>query len=171
MQHLTVSVADILGRPGEYRDFDVATPLHGVQTALARLTDQPVAGHLRAEAVVEGVLVPGSVRGGTVLTCARCLSELQASVSVEVCELFVGRGQGKAEADAYSLSGAEMALEPMLLDAVTLALPLHPLCRPGCKGLCASCGRDLNAATCDCIDDDIDPRWAALSKLKESLDT
>jgi uncharacterized protein len=57
----------------------------------------------------------------------------------------------------------------MLRDAVTLALPLRPLCREDCKGLCARCGNDLNAGPCDCGGDDIDPRWEALAALRERL--
>jgi uncharacterized protein len=166
---LTVSVADILGRPGHHRDVDIASRLEGVGTVLARLGDQPLEGRLRAESVVEGVLITGNLEGAAVVRCARCLKEFESGVALDLCELFVAPGRLPDE-DAYEISGTDVELEPMLRDAATLALPLNPVCRPDCRGLCARCGQDLNAGTCDCVDDDVDPRWAALTMIKDRLE-
>jgi uncharacterized protein len=170
VQTLTVSVAELLGRPGEYRDIRVAEPVAGVGNALARLTDDPVEAGLRAESVIEGVLVTGHVSGSTALQCARCLIEFPSTVDVDVCELYVAPGHGApADDDTYRVQGTEIHLEAMLRDAITLAIPLQPLCREDCKGICASCGADLNSATCTCVEDDTDPRWAPLENLKQRL--
>lgn len=168
MHKLTFSVADILGRPGEYRDLIVKGPVEGVATALATLEPAPVNGSLRVESVVEGVLVTGSVRGSLALECARCLKGFQGSADVQVCELFAAPGHEVGD-DAYQVTGLEIDLEPMLREALTLELPLRPLCRDDCKGLCAHCGRDLNDGPCACTDDEIDPRWAGLTVLKDQL--
>lgn len=190
MTNLTVSVAEILGRPGQYRDFRVRGPLEGVKTALARLTASPVTADLRAESVVEGVLVTGRVTGTADVQCARCLASFATEIDVEVCELFVGPGhepaeggvqrsrRGDSSADGlrapqeefYELSGTEMDLEPMLRDALALNLPLNPVCRAECKGICSRCGADLNQGECGCSQDDIDPRWAALSAIRDKLE-
>ncbi len=170
MQDLTYSVADLLGRPGEYREFSVQPVLSGVGTSLARLQEKPMSGDLRAESVVEGILVTGPVSGDLDLNCARCLREFESDVSLDLLELFVVPGhEGPDDEDAYRVTGKEIHLEPMLRDAVTLALPLNPLCREDCAGLCAQCGRDLNAGACDCYTEDIDPRWAELASIKEKL--
>jgi uncharacterized protein len=165
----TVSVADILGRPGEYRDLDVRATLAGVRNALAQLHDAPVRARLRVESVVEGVLVTGTVSGDARLECARCLSAHEGRVDVDVCDLFVAPGVETAEEDAYRVADTELHLEPMLRDAMVLALPLNPVCRDDCQGLCARCGADLNHGACDCTDDEIDPRWAALTALRDRL--
>jgi uncharacterized protein len=170
VQELNVSVAEILGRPGEYRDLRVDRPLPGVRTALARLAEGPVRADLRAESVVEGILITGRVRAGTVLSCARCLEEFPSRLGLELCELYAGPGhESSAEDEAYRVRGREIDLEPMLRDALTLALPLHPLCREDCPGLCPSCGRRLDVGTCDCFQDEADPRWAELDALREKL--
>jgi uncharacterized protein len=171
MQQLIVPVADILGRPGEYRDLDVEATLSGVCNALARLDERPVRASLRAESVVEGILVSGSLEGTATVECARCLTERRAAVRLDVCELFVGADREVPEEDAYRLVGTDLELETMLRDAVALALPLKPLCRDDCKGLCATCGRDLNLGACDCADVEVDPRWAALTGLRERLES
>ncbi len=170
MQELRVSVAEILGYPGEYRDIRLDRPISGVRTALARVTEGPLHAELRAESVVEGILVTGTVRAGTTLSCARCLDEFPSQVGLELCELFAGPGhEASVEDEAYRVEGKEVDLEPMLRDALTLALPLHPLCREECPGLCARCGRRLDVGSCGCFQEETDPRWAELDALREKL--
>jgi uncharacterized protein len=170
---LTYSVADILGRPGEFRDIHVSEPLDGVSVSLARLNAaQPVRAELRAESVVEGILVTGRVEGQIVAICARCLTELPARVDLQVCELYTAPGNEFPEQEeAYEVEGTDIDLEQMLRDSMTLALPLHPVCSQDCKGICAKCGADLNGGPCDCTDEEIDPRWAALDALREKLES
>lgn len=170
MQGFRVPIDKIIDRPGEYRDIKIQAELPGVSTALAVLKDDPVDAQLRAESVVEGILVTGKVRGFAHYNCARCLKELEGDVELEVCEMFVTPGHdAPPEEDAYKIDGLEMNLEPMLRDAVALALPLNPVCKADCAGLCARCGKDLNEGPCGCKEEEMDPRWAALSELRDKL--
>lgn len=170
MQGLDLSVADLLGRPGEYRDFTISPVLTDVRNALARLEKRPIEGHLRAESVVEGILITGRVGARGTFDCARCLKSFELPVSLELCELFVAPGhEGPPDEDTYKVSGKEVHLEPMLRDAVTLALPLNPICSEDCAGLCSGCGRNLNDSTCVCSQEETDPRWAELAVLRERL--
>lgn len=170
MQDLRISVAEILGQPGTYRDFSVERPLDGVGNALAKLTEKPVRAELRAESVVEGILITGPIRTAARFECARCLAPVVDDMDVDVVELFVAPGhEAPPEEEAYRVEGLEIDLEPMLRDALTLALPLKPVCRQDCKGLCGQCGKNLNEGPCDCAEEEIDPRWAALSELRDRL--
>lgn len=170
VQGYKVSVAEILGQPGRYRDIPVSEPIHDVGNALVQVTDTPLDGSLRAEAVVEGVLVTGSVVAEVKAECARCLTPVSDRISVELCELFVAPGhEVPDEEDAYEVEGFDIDLEPMLRDAIALALPLRPVCRDDCKGLCARCGKALDEGPCSCEEDEMDPRWAALSELRDKL--
>ena len=117
----------------------------------------------RFESVVEGVLASGMVRARLAGECVRCLDEIERELEVEFQELYVYAGRD-ADDEAHWLEGDLLDLEPVLRDAVVLALPLQPTCRPDCPGLCAECGVHLanepghrHAAT--------DPRWAALHGL------
>lgn len=123
---------------------------------------------LRLEAVMEGVLITGTTRVPLVGECARCLEPLTSSFEVEFQELFVysdTRSGGEAGEDEHRLEGDLIDLEPVLRDAVVLALPLSPLCRDDCPGLCAECGVPLAEAGPDHHHDAADPRWAALQGL------
>jgi uncharacterized protein len=170
VQGFKVSVAEILGQPGRYRDIRLEQTVPGVEGALAVLTDDPVEASLRAEAVVEGVLVTGGLTGSMQARCARCLKDIPAEVSIDVCELYVAPGhEVPDDEDSYEVNGLEIDLEPLMRDALALALPLNPLCGADCKGLCATCGQDLNEGPCSCTEEEIDPRWAALSELRDRL--
>ena len=170
MQDLKVSVVEILGTPGANRDVSVSRSLDGVRVDLAHLDPAPVVGDLTLESVVEGVLVTGSLSGDVTCRCARCLSEFGTALRVDVCELFAAPGHLEDEEDVYRVAGEEIDLEPMVRDEITLGLPLNPLCRNDCKGMCARCGRDLNEGACDCAEDTTDPRWAELDELRSRLE-
>jgi len=131
---------------------------------------------LRLEAVMEGVLVTGSVRGRAVGECVRCLGEVVDDVDVSLTELYVypERATAAAEAgddeeDVRELEGDLVDLEPALRDAVVTALPFRPLCRPDCPGLCSECGAPL-ADDPDHSHETLDPRWSALSGLVSPVD-
>lgn len=169
MHNFIVSVAEILARPGEYRDFEVRDRLDAAQTSLARLSDEGVTARLRAESVVEGILFTGRVSSDATLECARCLEPFQETLTAEVCELAYSPGHATEE-DAYRVMGTDVDLEPMIRDVMVLALPLNPVCSESCKGLCAGCGADLNETVCTCTTDETDPRWAELDELRARLE-
>jgi uncharacterized protein len=166
--NLTFSVADMVGHPGRRRDIVVAAPVPEAGVTLARLGDNPVEAELCAQSVVEGVLVTGRLRGSASANCARCARPVPLDIALELCELFVEPGHELAD-EAYELSGTDIDLEPVFRDALTLALPLNPLCEADCKGLCPHCGRDLNEGACSCRVESVDPRWAPLEELKMKL--
>ena len=126
--------------------------------------DAPIRGELLFESVVEGILVSGPISGRLAQSCARCLREFEVDLGIEVQELFTAdAGPGGEE---YPLSsGGFIDIEPMVRDAVLLAMPFSPLCRPDCLGLCERCGGDRNLGECTCAPEAVDPRWAALDNL------
>jgi DUF177 domain-containing protein len=116
------------------------------------------------EAVFGGVTVVGVVRAPWAGACRRCLAPISGSVRVAVRELYTEGGDGE---ETYPLHGDDVDLEPLARDAVLLELPVAPLCRPDCKGLCPSCGADWNEGPCSC-EPARDPRWSALDVLRGS---
>jgi uncharacterized protein len=130
----------------------------------------PVELDLRLEAVMEGVLVTGSARAGLEGECARCLEPISDEVEVRFQELFVYDDQDvdpDEELEVSTLQGDLVDLEPLLRDAVVLALPFQPLCQDDCPGLCPECGARLADDPDHAHDAPVDPRWAALGALAE----
>ena len=124
---------------------------------------------LRLESVVEGVLVSGTVTGTVAGECVRCLDPVSQHLTVDVQELWTRGEPADAEDELPRLDGDLLDLEPVLRDAVVLALPLRPLCRDDCPGLCSECGAHL-ANDPGHGHEVADPRWAALQQLGERTD-
>jgi uncharacterized protein len=135
----------------------------------------PVHLDLRLEAVMEGVLVTGSAVAGLEGECARCLEPIDDEIDVTFQELFVYDDQAHAPADdalddeASRLEGDLLDLEPLLRDAVVLALPFQPLCEDDCPGLCVECGARLADDPDHAHEAPIDPRWAGLVELRQDV--
>jgi len=127
---------------------------------------------LRLESVLDGVLVTGTARTRVAGECARCLDPLERELEADFQELYAypdeSAGRRAAprddESDLLELDGVLLDLEPVLRDAVVLALPLKPLCREDCPGLCQQCGARL-ADDPEHGHEAVDPRWAALQGL------
>ncbi|GAA4613305.1 DUF177 domain-containing protein [Actinoallomurus liliacearum] len=122
----------------------------------------------RLEAVMEGVLISGTARAPLTGECARCLEPVTSSIEVDFQELYVysdTRSGESAEEDERRLEGDLIDLEPVVRDAMVLALPLSPLCQDDCPGLCSECGVRLADAEPDHHHEAVDPRWAALQGM------
>jgi uncharacterized protein len=125
---------------------------------------------LRLEAVMEGVLVTGTAQVVLEGECVRCLGPISDEVEVRFQELFVYDDHDvdpDEELEVSTLQDDLVDLEPLLRDAVVLALPFQPLCRDDCPGLCPECGARLADDPDHGHDEPVDPRWAALSALAE----
>ncbi len=145
---------------------------------------------VRYEAVTEGVLATGSVTAPLTGECARCLAPLTSTVTASFQELYLYPDDRPARAndrhdrhdkhhrhdhhdepeeqadEELHLNGDLLDLEPVLRDAVVLALPMAPLCGDDCPGLCVECGVPLADAGPDHGHENaIDPRWARLKQL------
>jgi uncharacterized protein len=162
-------------RPGSQRQVSLTVPAPAVLgiDVLGVPEGSPVELDLRLEAVMEGVLVTGSASAEIAGECARCLEPIDDEIDVRFQELFVYDGQdySSEEDDGVSmLEGDLLDLEPLLRDAVVLALPFQPLCEDDCPGLCTECGARLAEDPGHTHDAAIDPRWGKLQQLQHDDD-
>jgi uncharacterized protein len=119
---------------------------------------------LRLESYRGGLGVKGRIEAPWHGICRRCSDPVLGVSVVEVSERFVDE-RGPGDDDAYLVEDDFVDLAPMVHDTIFLDLPLAPLCREDCKGLCPHCGIDRNVASCDCQGPG-DPRWATLDELR-----
>jgi uncharacterized protein len=162
----------MLGRgAGEFKDEKrTASAPDGLGSGLVLVpAGGDVALDLRFEAVTEGVLVTGSAVAPLTGECARCLDPLTSTIEVSFQELYrylPDPGEDENDGEERFLDGDYLDLEPAFRDAVVLTLPLSPLCRDDCPGLCAECGAKLaDAGPEHGHGDKVDPRWGLLAKL------
>ncbi len=117
----------------------------------------------------------GRLRTRLKLSCARCLEAFGLPLDEPLDVLYLphssNAGEGEVEIEDDDLATAYyqhhvIDLGQLMLEQFQLAVPMKPLCRPECRGLCAICGTNLNHATCDCKPVWGDPRLAGLGDLK-----
>ena len=108
------------------------------------------------------------------LGCCRCLEPCRVVVGADVDVLYLpasdNTGDAEVQIEEADLNTAfyrddQIDLEQLMHEQFQLALPMKPLCRDDCLGLCSVCGGNRNTTTCQCVDRWEDPRFAALKSL------
>lgn len=182
-----VSVAQIAGRPGESKEIDAAFPApSGIGDDVVGVdegADVTVTGSF--DSIVDGIIFTGRVSAPAHAECTRCLKPIEHPWTADVTAFFpledtrkdnrkgeveIIAGEDESE-DTYPLSsdGSFADIEALLRDTLVEALPLQPLCKPDCLGLCSQCGADLNEDP-DHHHDMPDIRLAELADLKAKLE-
>jgi uncharacterized protein len=170
---LVLDTRELGRRPGSQQDLTLTVPAPAeLGIEVLRVPEgAPVELDLRLEAVMEGVLVTGTAQAALSGECARCLDPIEDEIHARFQELFVyadGRHDQSDEDlddETSTLEGDLLDLEPLLRDAVVLALPFQPLCEDDCPGLCPECGARLKDDPDHAHEAPVDPRWAALTGL------
>jgi uncharacterized protein len=120
-------------------------------------------------------LVEGTVGFRARLQCAVCNEEFERDYAEAMTSEYVEEGdvpspQGllmdNQERDRVAFQGDELQLAQLVRDTLHLAIPIAPRCREDCKGLCSTCGKDLNEGDCDCPKESGSP-FAELNRLKQ----
>ena len=162
-------------RPGSQRVVELTVPAPAdLGIEVLRVTEgSPVVLDLRLEAVMEGVLVTGTASAVLEGECVRCLQRIDDEIDVRLQELYLYPNGRHDESDtelddeASRLEDDLLDLEPLLRDAVVLALPFQPLCTEDCPGLCTECGARLADEPGHAHEAPVDPRWAGLARLQD----
>ena len=161
---LVVGVADLLRRPGSTREEHLQAVLDGLAVSSAAVVDgAAVSVDVRLEAVNEGIVAKGTVSAPWTGECRRCLQQVEQVLTADVMEIFE---DNPVEGETSKLDHDRIDLEPVAREAVLLELPLAPLCREDCAGLCSECGADRNTVDCGHGIEVVDDRWSALGDLK-----
>ncbi|HEY3381853.1 MAG TPA: DUF177 domain-containing protein [Vicinamibacterales bacterium] len=121
----------------------------------------------------------GRVEATLGLSCGRCLESYALRVDAAFDLLYLPHttnvGEGEVEVEDDDLTTAfyheeEIDLGQLVREQFYLALPMKPLCRESCRGLCPECGTNLNTEPCNCVQHWTDPRWKGLRSLLDNGD-
>jgi uncharacterized protein len=169
---MQTNVAQLLKAPvGSIRTFSIDD----------NLEDNGIEYHVKGELTLirstNSILVQGRLYTQTEMNCSRCLKPFTLKIPLKIEEEFfptidiiTGMKLPEPE-DPGSFTIDEhhiLDLTEAIRQYIVTAIPMKPLCREDCAGLCATCGKDLNLGKCDCHEEEIDPRWVELLKLKNS---
>jgi uncharacterized protein len=166
--HMEINVSQQSKAPiGNIREYEVDEKTD----VLGNGTVVEIKGQVRLTRTNRGILAQGSFQTGIPLDCSRCLKDFVTSLAITIEEEYfpiidVNSGTpleipdepGSFTIDEHHILDLREAIRQNAL----LAIPMKPLCREDCPGLCPQCGKDLNEGPCDCPEESIDPRWAKL---------
>lgn len=121
--------------------------------------------------------VRGRVSTDLRLSCVRCLEPFEMRIDEAVDLTYLPASQNVApegeedraldeeELDVAFYRDDEIDIAHMVMEQIVLALPMKPVCRENCQGLCPECGSNRNVEPCACVRDEVDPRWESLKSL------
>jgi uncharacterized protein len=159
-----ISVADLLARPGLRHQVVVEEELADLAlSSSAVVPDEPVRAELVLESTGSAVVATGTVRAPWIGECRRCLREVRGEAVTEVREVFE---RHPIDGETYPLHGDQVDIEPLVRDAVLLALPIAPLCDEACSGPEPETYQVSTGMAADQPSPPADPRWAALDQLR-----
>jgi len=155
-------------------DFELTVPAKSLdREPLLEVSPVRVAGEVSS--IEAGYALTGELSWGGKLECSRCLAAYPFAADENFSLVLYKREPGepdelqldKDDLDVYFFEEAELSVRPIVEERIQMAVPMKPLCKEDCLGLCPTCGEDLNQGNCECREETIDPRWEALSKLKK----
>jgi uncharacterized protein len=133
---------------GTYRDIHFEIPTLRLDTQ----DDQEFLdfkGVTRVGRTTQGILAQGDFGAQITAECVRCLAEFVQPLHTEFDELFAFRTKAMTESGLLMPDDGNIDLGPIVREYLLLEVPINPLCRPDCKGLCMECGANLNEGTCE----------------------
>ncbi len=122
-------------------------------------------GGVRVTRTPQGILLQVDLQAQTELECVRCLTNFQQGLNINFTELYAFSQRYVTDSGLLMPETGIIDLGPVLREYAVLDIPISPLCKPDCKGLCPICGNNLNERTCKHEDEPGDSRLASLKSL------
>ncbi|NLG74275.1 MAG: DUF177 domain-containing protein [Chloroflexi bacterium] len=124
-------------------------------------------GTVRVTRTAQGLLVQVNMGAAIKAQCSRCLIEFDLPLEIDFTELYAFTPDSVTDSGLILPENKKIDLSPLIRDEMLLDVPINPVCKPDCKGLCPECGENLNENPHRHDDEPVDPR---LSVLKSLLD-
>jgi uncharacterized protein len=162
---LQLNVGFLINSPiGISRNFDFEDERMSVGDDLV-LTD--FTGSTKISRTPQGLLVQGDFQGTIPMECVRCLNEFSQRMHWDFTELFAFKKENVTDSDLLMPEDAHIDLQPLMREYALLEVPINPLCKPDCKGLCIECGENRNEVDCGHGNNRNDIPFSNLSELLE----
>lgn len=157
---------------GATREYTLNEDLQGLDPAITATA--PLTGKLKLIRTQDGAIMALNSKTSLRVACSRCLEAVDVPVPLvfeeeffQTVDIITGLPLGLAQDDPALLidNHHDLHMADVIREYLLLALPMKPLCREDCKGLCPHCGHNLNEGPCDCNSDTVDERWNTLAVL------
>ncbi|MGE5474114.1 MAG: YceD family protein [Ignavibacteriales bacterium] len=165
---MKISVGDLTKGISEQKEIDLIETIEDFEIAGDEIKlNAPVKikGAIKKDS---GILkLDGTIDFGFELKCHRCLKELKKDFCLRISETFSNAVD--IPEDSFRFEGNEIDLSEMVSNVIITNIPMKVLCSEECKGLCSSCGSNLNIEKCSCTHEEYDSRMEKLLELKNKL--
>ena len=169
---MRIELENLEGGKSDFAHVYQPEELNPVDERVRLIEPAQVTGNIRVHR--NEVFVNGHVDTRAQVECDRCLQPVELPVSADFALEYI-TGSEYESSEVVELTEAELLVsvfdgqaidvDEVVKEQILLAVPTRMLCRENCKGICPECGTDRNTGDCNCVADDIDPRWAALKNL------
>ncbi len=160
-----INISELNEKKVSKKQIDVTLDVVELQDSYEKYTvlkPLKVIGELNS--VGEIISLEGKVTGVLELTCSRCLKNFNYDIQLDINEKLTNNPENKDD-EIIFINNDKLNLTEIVENNIIMSLPIQRLCQEDCKGLCASCGSDLNLGECKCQHLNIDPRLAKLKDL------
>ncbi|MEW6717600.1 MAG: DUF177 domain-containing protein [Chloroflexota bacterium] len=165
---LRLDIGSLTRQPvGFSRDFTFDIPKLQLRPDLELLNFN---GKALAVRTSKGLLIQAEFRAEMVTECVRCLEQFTLPLHPKFNELYAFSPSLASDSVSVLPEGGLLNLAPLVAEYMLLEVPINPLCRSDCRGLCPECGENLNQTSCDHGKGEIDPRFEMLRSLLDKLD-
>jgi uncharacterized protein len=159
---LQFDLSPLIGaRPGERLSFSLDEGPHRLDDVRAAC----LRGRMQFTRIQGGILVEAPLETQVEVECVRCLESFRYPIAFEVEEVIGLAGRSQTDVTYYLTEEGWFDACPLVREQIWVTLPMKPLCRPECRGLCPECGANLNLESCHCREERVDPRLAALAEF------
>jgi len=169
---MRIELENLEGSKGDFAHVYQPDELNPVDERVSLIAPAAVNGKVRLSG--NEVFVYGHVETRAQVECDRCLKPVELPVNVDFTLEYISDSDyesidtaelTEAEMSVSVFDGAVLDVDEIVKEQILLTVPTRMLCREDCKGICPECGADRNTGECNCVTNDIDPRWAALKNL------
>ena len=169
---MRIELENLEGGKGDFARVYQPEELNPVDERVSLAAPAAVNGKVRLSG--NEVFVNGHLDTRAQVECDRCLKPIELPVNSDFTLEYMSGSEyessGTAELTEAEMSvsvfdGQALDVDEIVKEQILLAVPTRMLCREDCKGICPECGTDRNLGKCNCVTNEIDPRWAALKNL------
>ena len=173
---MRIELENLEGSKGDFAHVYQPDELNPVDERVSLIAPAAVNGKIRLSG--NEVFVNGHVETRAQVECDRCLKPVELPVNVDFTLEYISDSDYEStevaelteeEMSVSVFDGSAIDVDEIVKEQILLAVPTRMLCREDCKGICPECGADRNTGECNCVKNDIDPRWAALKNLTKNL--
>ncbi|HEB12843.1 MAG TPA: hypothetical protein ENI11_04100 [Actinobacteria bacterium] len=169
MKHLYIDVTAILDEIGAEQTFAGEVPMETTKLGEEVIKfPRPAELNATLRSVDQGVMITGEALGHIELRCSRCLEVFGLEEKIGIDEIVMVDAPEDGD-DVFAIADGKIDLAAIVYQNLIVEIPIQPLCREACAGLCSECGKSQNDEPHEHVKDEIDVRLAPLKKyLKEN---